>query len=80
VRLDWDPPLDNGGVATTHYLISVNKSQHMISTDTTTTFTLNSIGQSLIELNAVNDCGFASDNASVTIYIIGMQLCYTMCA
>jgi hypothetical protein len=47
-------------------------SQQVFSTDTTTTFTLNSTGQSLIEVSAVNDCGFASDNTSVTIKIAGM--------
>jgi hypothetical protein len=71
VRLDWDPPLDNGGVVITNYLISVIMPQQLLSTDTTTTFTLNSTGQSLIEVSAVNDCGFTSDDTSTTITITG---------
>jgi hypothetical protein len=73
IRLDWDPPLDSGGVAITNYLISVNMSQQVFSTDATT-FTLNSTGQSLIEVSAVNDCGFMSDNASITIITTGTYI------
>jgi hypothetical protein len=78
VRLDWDPPLNNGGVVITNYLISVNMSQQVLSTDTTTTFTLNSTGQSLIEVSAVNDCGFTSDDTSTTITIAGMYVAMNM--
>ena len=67
VRLDWDPPLNDGGVAITNYLIFVNMSQQVVSTDTTTTLTLNSTGQHLIEISAVNDCGLEGDNVSIII-------------
>ena len=70
VRLDWDPPLNDGGAAITNYLIFVNMSQQVVSTDTTTTLTLNSTGQHLIEISAVNFCG-SSVNTSKIIYITG---------
>jgi hypothetical protein len=73
VRLDWDPPLDNGGVAITNYLISVNMSQQVFSTDTTTTFTLNSTGEHLIEISAVNNCGIIGDNVSAIVNITGIS-------
>ena len=69
VTLDWDPPLNDGGVAITNYLIFVNMSQNVASTDTTTILTLNSTGEYLVEISAVNQCGLMSDNTSI---IIGM--------
>jgi hypothetical protein len=71
VRLDWDPPLNNGGVVITNYLISVNMSQQLFIADTTTIFTLNSTGQLLVAVSAVNECGFVSDNATTTINTTG---------
>ena len=70
VRLDWDPPRNDGGVAITNYLIFVNMSQQVVSTDTTTTLTLNSTGEHLIEISAVNGCGLVGENVS-TILITG---------
>ena len=67
VRLDWDPPLNDGGAAITNYLIFVNMSQQVVSTNTTTTLTLNSTGQHLIEISAVNECGLVGANASSSI-------------
>ena len=66
VRLDWDPPLDDGGVAITHYQISVNMSEPVITTDTVATFTLNSTGQHLVRVRAVN-CAGVSDDAVFTL-------------
>ena len=65
VRLDWDPPLNDGGVAITNYLIFVNMSQQVVSTNNTTTLTLNSTGQHLIEISAVNECGLEGDHVSI---------------
>ena len=67
VRLDWDPPQNDGGVAITNYLIFVNMSQQVVSTNTTTTLALNSTGQHLIEISAVNECGLEGDNVSIII-------------
>ena len=61
-RLDWDPPLNDGG----NYLIFVNGSE-MNSSSTSVTLTLNSTGQYLIEISAVNDCGLNGDSVSVII-------------
>ena len=68
VRLDWDPPLDDGGVAITHYQISVDMSEPVITTDTVATFTLNSTGEHLVQVRAVN-CAGVSDDASVNFVI-----------
>ena len=71
VRLDWDPPLNDGGVAITNYLIFVNMSQQAVSTDTTTTLTLDPTGQHLIEISAVNQCGIMGDNSSKILNFTG---------
>ena len=63
VRLNWDPPLNDGGVAISNYLIFVNMSQQVVS-NTTTTLTLNSARQHFIEISAVNECGLVGANAS----------------
>ena len=68
VRLDWDPPLNDGGVAITNYRIFVNGSE-MTSTSTNATLTLNSMGQYLIEISAINGCGLNAD--SVLMIILG---------
>ena len=73
VRLDWDPPLNDGGVAITNYLIFVNGSQEVTSSGTNVILTLSSTGQHLIEISAVNDCRLMGDNVT-TIAIIGMLL------
>ena len=69
MRLDWDPPMNDGGVVITNYLIFVNMSQQVVTTDTTTTFTLNSMGHHLIEISAVNHCGL--NGGSVLMIISG---------
>ena len=70
VRLDWDPPLDDGGVAITHYQISVDMSELVNTTDTVATFTLNSTEEHLVQVRAVN-CAGVSDDASVIITGMG---------
>ena len=74
VRLDWDPPLNDGGAAITNYFIFVNMSQQVVSINTTTTLTLNSTGQHLIEISAVNECGLMSNNASMIIKFPGILI------
>lgn len=71
VRLDWDPPLNDGGVTITNYLIFANISQDVVTANTTITLTLNSTGEYLIEISAVNVCGFTSDKVSWTVNITG---------
>ena len=66
VRLHWDHPLNDGGVAITNYRIFVNGSE-MTTTSTSVTLTLNSTGQYLIEISAVNVCGLNGENASMII-------------
>ena len=66
MRLDWEPPLDDGGVAITHYQISVNMSERVITTDTVAILTLNSTGEYLVQVRAVN-CAGVSDDALVTV-------------
>lgn len=71
VRLDWDLPLNSGGVAITNYIISVNSSQEAVSVDTAATITLDSTGQHFVQVSAVNDCGLVGSNASVTVNVSG---------
>ena len=67
VRLHWDPPMNNGGVTITNYLIFVNGSQEVGSNCTNVTLTLNSTGQHFLQINAVNDCGLVGDITSVIV-------------
>ena len=65
VRLDWDPPQIDGGVPITDYLISVNGSQEMGRNSTNVTLTLNSTGQYVIGISAVNECGLLNITSTV---------------
>ena len=65
VRLDWDPPLDDGGVAITHYQISVNMSEPVITTDDVAIFTLNSTGEHLVQVRAVNCAGVSAYSSTL---------------
>ena len=58
--------MNDGGVAITNYLIFVNGSG-VNSTSTNVTLTLNSTGQYLIEISAVNDCGLNGGTISMII-------------
>ena len=73
VRLDWDPPLDDGGVAIIHYQISVNMSEPVITTDTVATFTLNSTGEHLVQVRVVNCAGVSAYSST---FVTGKYLSY----
>ena len=71
-RLQWDPPLDNGGVPITGYQIFINSSEDvLVSNDTEVTIVLNSTGKYFIQIRAINCIG-VSPNLSVLINIIGI--------
>ena len=71
IRLQWDPPLNNGGAAITDYQIFVNSSKvlHQVaSNDTEATIILNSTGEYFIQIRAINCIGVGpSISASVDI-------------
>ena len=72
MRLDWDPPLDDGGVAINRYQISIDtlESEMMITTDDTETVTTfsaqKSVGEYLVQIRAVN-CAGVSKHSSITV-------------
>ena len=73
VRLQWDPPLDNGGAPITGYqIIFINSSEDvLVSSDTEATIVLNSTGVYFIQIRAINCIGVSS-NLSVSINITGI--------
>ena len=72
VRLQWDPPFNDGGAAITGYQIFVNSSLHqMVSNDTEATIVLNSTGKYFIQIRAVN-CVGVGHNLSARINITGI--------
>ena len=68
VRLEWSPPLDNGGTphSLTRYEIFVDNILEVTTNATFTTIERSSMGEQLVELRAVNCAGY-SDNASIVI-------------
>ena len=70
VRLQWDPPLDNGGAPITGYQIFVDSEDVLASNDTDATIILNSTGEYFIQIRAVNCIG-VGPNLSVSITITG---------
>ena len=67
MRLEWSPPLDDGGASITSYHIFVD--QVYMENATTTAVAnieLNSTGEYLVQVRAVNCAGY-SDNVSLLI-------------
>ena len=79
MRLQWDPPLDDGGAAITGYQIFINSSEvsevlhQVVSNNTDAAIVLNSTGKYFIQIRAVNCIG-VSPNLSVLISITGNKL------
>ena len=76
IRLQWDPPLDNGGAAISGYQIFINSSEvlhQVVSNDTDASIVLNSTGEYFIQIRAVNCIG-VSPNISTSVDIIGELL------
>ena len=66
VRLEWEAPLDDGGVAIASYQVSVDMSlAAVVSTDTTAILTLDSTGEHHVEITARNICNRVSQAAVI---------------
>ena len=65
--LEWSPPLDDGGAVVTSYHVFVDQ-VYMENATTTTmaTIGLDSAGEYLVQVRAVNCAGY-SDNVSLII-------------
>ena len=66
VRLEWSPPLDDGGATVTSYQIFIDEVMENITSATEATIGLNSTGDYLVQVRAVNCAGY-SDNVSLSI-------------
>ena len=65
VRVEWSPPLDDGGATVTSYQIFTDEVTENTSA-TEATIGLNSTGDYLVQVRAVNCAGY-SDNVSLSI-------------
>ena len=77
VRLQWDPPLDDGGAAITSYQIFVNSSDsevlyQVVSNEAT--IVLNSTGEYFIQIRAINCIGVSSNSIPITFTITGIYI------
>ena len=67
MRLEWSSPLDDGGASITSYHVFVDQVYMEIATTTTmATIGLDSTGDYLVQVRAVNCAGY-SDNVSLSI-------------
>ena len=66
MRLEWFPPLDDGGATVTSYQIFIDKVMENITSATEATIGLISVGEYLVQVRAVNCAGY-SDNVSLSI-------------
>ena len=68
VTLDWDPPLNSGGVAITGYQVLVNGLVVTMATNTTAHITLDAMGEHRLTVLAVNICNDVSDSTSTITF------------
>ena len=66
MRLEWSPPLDDGGATVTSYQIFTNEITENTTSATEATIGLNSTGDYLVQVRALNCAGY-SDNVSLSI-------------
>ena len=67
MRLEWSPPLDDGGATVTSYEIFIDKvMENTTSATEATIIGLNSAGKYLVQVRALNCAGY-SDNVSLSI-------------
>ena len=66
VKLEWNPPRNNGGADITLYQIFINSSEVLRSNVTMATIVLNLGEDHFIQVRATN-CAGESDNASVLV-------------
>ena len=66
MTLEWSPPLDDGGASITSYHVFVDQVYKIMENATMATIGLNSAGEHLVQVRAVNCAGY-SDNVSLSI-------------
>ena len=76
VRLEWSPPLDDGGATVTSYQIFIDKVMENITSATEATIGLISVGEYLVQVRAVNCAGY-SDNVSLSTLTLTSQVIIT---
>ena len=78
VMVEWDPPLDDGGVNVTslNYQIFVDSVLEDVSNDTEAILELNTTREHLVQVRAINCAGYGA-NISSYINITGTVI--TMC-
>ena len=76
VKLNWDPPQNDGGLPIANYFIFINGSQEMGDTSTNVTLMLNSTEEYVISISAVNECGLVGNTTSMIV--AGITKC-SMC-
>ena len=64
MRLEWSPPLDDGGAAVTSYEIFVDDMILVVTTATTTVDLTLTSGEHLVDIRALNCAGYSANISS----------------